>query len=1845
MAHAQLVEDQPVTTGDVLVLPTSFGEALLCALGQKTSVTDITRASQRIARYHEKFWKSRLILVPLQYRRHWILAAITNPHLARDVKMVKPPSQVTHRMHDRPDTNPFCIMVLNSLRKAWAVGPVIDLLKEFLRYIWSAIRGGVLEYFESYNVKCPQQLDGVSCGLYIVGFGEALMRGDVSERVRRSAQGIRSLTHSEYDDIFKPAELASLTFRQIKGSLLEQEASLHACVQRLYGHNAALSLLPTDPTMNPPFPVASNGQQEHNDATDDNSDSDVVLQGPVEKDAIFSTPSSSPISEAHREVDQMLSSPVYNGGDDSDVWGGIPSSDTDNTETEHSSSPSHPLSTSSQLRRRSPRAIPKILLQSTKKGQQSSPTSVTHDASVPQDDSLGRERSLSLSPNHDVPSQRPRSKVGGRSEAHDASGPQHHAASQVDPEYALPGVSGDGSQADIDAATVRNIFTARGDTPLCDDTGDFGQAVEAVEGYQGHSVRFYPDRDEVLQIPSGEITSEAFELRWSGISPEDVQTVRNYEHAMHLKMPQTCRDIIKGTIRANFDPEAHRWLACRIKVLSEFPERSTEKADYINSVVKEFFYRFADLHPSNMYLKDDVMERKYVEKIKTSLRSRASDLKTKQQEPSESIRKSVAAFIPFLDRILHSNTPTRPADLFFEAEGVRDVTKPLWEEHWAELKPRLIASEGSEEAANRYRISSYMAWRNSFFFDSNFVPKDVQDAFIKAAASQDKSQNLTSVEIFKRGLPLINNLLYEFSKRTGIPFMLAMTWVDQEHPGQVQTMLQTGRGQASTDISDFRHSGPFVDAELLPRWRSWAARVFELNDDVSHTMYEHVTPDEAAGCPEGTVPKIIGYSGEIDTSTEVKMARARTDLLKYIGERWCKANNRQRVNHDQMRLDINDKVPKSRLPKDIRQKEIERVMPDGSSVAETVDREVEILYTKFTTMPAEDFYVWLRHLGDPEIPPENQFFFSAELRRAEDAGATMPITVQAALERPPKPQEVVTPSSNTLHPSNNSQRATAPQKNRSKKKKDNHATAVPGSTSAKQKKQARAKSDDDEETEEAEEFVLPDSDESDDLCDDALLARPSTGSRKSKRLNRNKELKVQASLSGDETDRPIPIAIPNSHDERAAGSSIPPRDHDFLSGVSIMKPTRRLPGGFSLSPAVDPLDSLRVSQANTSLAMARSYLVNLPPSKFYCNDGQARISGPGTISDILTLMTMLDLMFPHRPQMDHPRVREETITREPLDPQLVAAVSAQVWKPLNNPKVAVPKAQAIQRVFAGNSEYVKDTFDTALVYAQEVFKVIRRRNLLSSEKEVYSATQAFSMLCRYVVFIGRDGRKARSTQNLVDVMYEWGTAVVTLTYAVHTTQATLLRYPHSGPGHPLTKSSVIPQLLLSFLTFLYECISDRQYAMVHVAAGDFLFLDLDKPPCFSLSNPNKRWFSAHPNTAIETRVYTFLLKRLESDKEAFENLSTIGQMELLTAVCALHDWGSKRMEEKDWISWMSYLNSCVLPKRVSDDGEDDETQQNSGEDDETQQNSARTQDVAEPPPASKERDPLANPPPNLASHQPTLSKTTLPKSSTPVSSSRASVMHPIDASASASTALSTQIGKMMSEPAEKAPSNTAPDHQTVSEGTDSLPSPTAQAPPGPDSVPCTSGFTSAGPSRWRPGDKAQLVMNKKLRDVEFVLQDGVLRMRDSDTQKLLNDRHKQPKDLPEFDRSLLYDRIPANAPQKLARFHLHSGNPPPPPDMNDPTTWEPFLPPDEEFNAGEVRSQWNKPPSRKSAEKRPATNDAKNAGKGPATNDGKRMQTRQTLAQKSKESEGVQLRTRSDGRVTNLKLSGGPKAS
>lgn len=106
-----------------------------------------------------------------------------------------------------------------------------------------------------------------------------------------------------------------------------------------------------------------------------------------------------------------------------------------------------------------------------------------------------------------------------------------------------------------------------------------------------------------------------------------------------------------------------------------------------------------------------------------------------------------------------------------------------------------------------------------------------------------------------------------------------------------------------------------------------------------------------------------------------------------------------------------------------------------------------------------------------------------------------------------------------------------------------------------------------------------------------------------------------------------------------------------------------------------------------------------------------------------------------------------------------------------------------------------------------------------------------------------------------------------------------------------------------------------------MANGDFLFLDVAGPPCFTLSQPNERWFSVRPDKDIENRIYDFFMNRLESDEDAFHDLAIVGQMELLAVVCASHNWEYREMDDDDWIPWMRYLNSCILQEPLEENGQ------------------------------------------------------------------------------------------------------------------------------------------------------------------------------------------------------------------------------------------------------------------------------------------------------------------------------------
>lgn len=223
-------------------------------------------------------------------------------------------------------------------------------------------------------------------------------------------------------------------------------------------------------------------------------------------------------------------------------------------------------------------------------------------------------------------------------------------------------------------------------------------------------------------------------------------------------------------------------------------------------------------------------------------------------------------------------------------------------------------------------------------------------------------------------------------------------------------------------------------------------------------------------------------------------------------------------------------------------------------------------------MPLTDFIIWLHHLSDPDIPPENQFFFSAELRMAADAGAEIPITVRAALNLPPNSEEVGAASADSHHPRKAS-RSTATSKGR----KGAHATRIsdPRKKVAKTKKQARSSPGDSDESTEGEEIILHTDDDLDDLSDTDLAMETRRGSRQSTRIKDKGKSKEQDSTSTDCTQKQqdvVAAVVPGTPSAATAPLSESDQQRQFLSSVSIRTPTRRLPGAFSFSPALDRLD-------------------------------------------------------------------------------------------------------------------------------------------------------------------------------------------------------------------------------------------------------------------------------------------------------------------------------------------------------------------------------------------------------------------------------------------------------------------------------------------------------------------------------------------------------------------------------------------------------------------------------------------------------------------------------------------------
>ncbi|KAG9044325.1 hypothetical protein FS837_008341 [Tulasnella sp. UAMH 9824] len=140
----------------------------------------------------QEIWSASLLLIPIQITHHWLLAAVTNPCQAVSREASR------EGLHDvipgelKPDREPFTILLLNSSPQyaASTVSKLPAQLRRFLELTWFKLKSSTLEFVNSYPVKCPEQIDSISCGLHVVHNAEILMREGTAEQVRKAAQSL-----------------------------------------------------------------------------------------------------------------------------------------------------------------------------------------------------------------------------------------------------------------------------------------------------------------------------------------------------------------------------------------------------------------------------------------------------------------------------------------------------------------------------------------------------------------------------------------------------------------------------------------------------------------------------------------------------------------------------------------------------------------------------------------------------------------------------------------------------------------------------------------------------------------------------------------------------------------------------------------------------------------------------------------------------------------------------------------------------------------------------------------------------------------------------------------------------------------------------------------------------------------------------------------------------------------------------------------------------------------------------------------------------------------------------------------------------------------------------------------------------------------------------------------------------------------------------------------------------------------------------------------------------------------------------------------------------------------------
>lgn len=138
-----------------IIFPSLFFDKLKPLLRQNIDAaereTALTNAYNIVKPYDKQLWSSKILIIPVYHKDHWIIAVVANMDQALSRECVGPPAQSIAADEYKPDTDQFALFTINSLGETKHAIPAT--IRSFLEHHFHLIKGSELQFVDIWNAK------------------------------------------------------------------------------------------------------------------------------------------------------------------------------------------------------------------------------------------------------------------------------------------------------------------------------------------------------------------------------------------------------------------------------------------------------------------------------------------------------------------------------------------------------------------------------------------------------------------------------------------------------------------------------------------------------------------------------------------------------------------------------------------------------------------------------------------------------------------------------------------------------------------------------------------------------------------------------------------------------------------------------------------------------------------------------------------------------------------------------------------------------------------------------------------------------------------------------------------------------------------------------------------------------------------------------------------------------------------------------------------------------------------------------------------------------------------------------------------------------------------------------------------------------------------------------------------------------------------------------------------------------------------------------------------------------------------------------------------------------------